>query len=74
VKQDDVVRLVGELVVAGMPEAWAARTPNEFPAACRFCGDPMLITLREVDGRVRVGIGHPDPLCAEFARRYEDVE
>jgi len=72
--QAEVVQFVSELVVAGLPEEWAARAPNEFPAACRFCGDPMLIMLSELNGRVRVAIGHPDPLCADFARRYEDAE
>lgn len=73
--RDELVRFVRQIAVAGTPEEWAARAPNEFPAACRFCGDPMLIVLREVesDGRVRLGIGHSEPLCAEYAQRYENM-
>lgn len=69
-KAVDVVR--GVAVPATVAE-WTMHTPGEFPAACRFCGDPVSIELLNEDGRVRVAVSHDVPLCPEFVRYCEDV-
>lgn len=71
--QEAVVTLVRLVAGPGPEEEWQQRAPGEYPARCRFCGDAVLVTIRENDGRVRVGLGHAEPLCADFAQVYENA-
>lgn len=68
-----IVRRVMQLVqpAAAKPD-WTA--PGGIPAACRFCADPVTVTVTYVGDRVRITVDHELPFCAEFARAYEDVE
>ena len=71
--QEDVVRLVRLVVGPGSEEEWEQRAPGEYPGLCRFCGDPVVVTLRQEGDRVHVWLGHAEPLCAEFAQVYENI-
>jgi ribosomal protein S27AE len=42
---------------------------------CVSCGDAVFMEVEHrSDGAGRVRLGHPLPLCPEFARAIEDVE
>jgi len=68
-----LVELVSSLAAPGPEWEWASRSPGDFPAVCRYCGDAVHIELIQDGVSVQVLVSHDVPLCAEAARLYEDV-
>lgn len=70
----DIVRLVTSLAGPTTEAYWNARGPGEWPAVCRFCGDPVTIELVQDGASWRVCVSHDVPVCPEFVRFCEDVQ
>lgn len=55
------------------PPGWSP--PGTFEGACKECGADIVVELvvLEEPGKIKVRMGHEDPLCAPFAAAYENV-